>query len=208
MKNLKVVLIAFLVGITAVCVFEYLTLLREKMMLLDSLNKTKNELGLLQQERLNLLQGLEKEKEQENQLEGLKVLYKNNLRATRRKVAKLRAEQKLSEDLSGHVNILKLENSVLRRRYARLNQKLDQLEQRNQDFQQKFNSLSELKKAIQALRRKERKVEEGRKVEEVMVQESPTRKIIKGNKGFLVKDGKPTLPLKINIEVTPDTKLP
>ncbi len=202
MKNLKVVLIAFLVGITAVCVFEYLALLREKMMLLDSLNKTKNELGLLQQERQNLLQGLEKEKEHENQLEGLRVLYKNNLRATRRKVAKLYAEQKLDVDLSGRLDILKLENFVLRKRYARLNQRLDQLEQRNQDFQQKFNSLSELKKAIQALRRKERKVEE------VMVQESPTRKIIEGNKGFLVKDGKPTFPLKINIEVTPDTKSP
>ncbi|MCX5714230.1 MAG: hypothetical protein NT033_05370 [Candidatus Omnitrophica bacterium] len=197
MKNLKVIFIAFLIGITAVCVFEYLALLRDKSVLQGNLKNAESELTVLQQERQKLLQELEKEKQRESQLEGLRVLYKDNLRAAGRKIF---ASVRLNEDISSRINIFKLENSVLRKRQIRLNQRIGQLEQENEDFRLKFSSLSELKKAIRILRHRPRKEEEE------MIQKTPTRKIIEGNRGYLVKDGKLTFPREVNIEVIPYNK--
>lgn len=182
MKNLKVVLIAFLIGITAVCIFEYLVLLREKSVLQGNLKRTENELSLLQQEKQNLLQELEKEKQKGSRLQGLQSLYKNNLRAAGRKIL---ASVKLHEEISGRISIFKLENSVLHKRQLRLNQRITQLEQENEDFRSRLSSLDELKKAMRFLRNKAR---------------------LEGNKGYLLKNGKTTFPPGVNIEVVPYNK--
>ena len=60
-----------------------------------------------------------------------------------------------------------------------------------------MSSLVELKKAIRELKK------QARKVGIQMIQQSQSEKTFEGNQGYIVKDGKPTLPKKVKIEVTP-----
>jgi regulator of replication initiation timing len=85
------------------------------------------------------------------------------------------AQYKL-EHLNSQFSILKAENNALLEDKQRLSQE-------NDEMKMKLSSVNELRKAIRELKLKPR--------------------IIEGNKGYLIKDGQPTVTPKVKIEVVP-----
>ena len=199
--RLKNILIALLVTLTLFSVFKYIYSIKEKYELLNILNQTKEQAAALENEKQNLLQELEKEKELQQKLSQENSAFKDSIRLSEEKLAQLDADfvqaQKTIEQLNSNFSLLKAENIALIEKKNTLNTKLSQVSQEKDALQVKLSSIAELKKAIKELKR------QMRKVGMVIREKVRTNKIIEGNRGFLIKDGKFTYPAKVKIEVTP-----
>jgi len=199
--RLKNILIALLVTLTLFSVFKYIYSIKEKYELLNILNQTKEQAAALENEKQNLLQELEKEKELQQKLSQENSAFKDSIRLSEEKLAQLDADfvqaQKTIEQLNSNFSLLKAENIALIEKKNTLNTKLSQVSQEKDALQVKLSSIAELKKAIKELKR------QMRKVGTVIREKIRTNKIIEGNRGFLIKDGKFTYPAKVKIEVTP-----
>lgn len=178
LKNIALIL---LLGIAAFSMVKYVSELKARYMLQDSLTQAQGQIAALLQEKQNLLQDLKKEKELNEQLELKITNLKDYLRASKNRISRLfqsnARNQEALEDINTRSSILKAENRALiesRRRFY--------LE--NEEFKSKLNSVVELKKAIKELKIK-------------------NRKALEGNRGFLIKDGQSTTSDKIKIEVIP-----
>ena len=195
----KNALIVLLLTITGFSVFKYSASLKEKYGLLTNLSQVKEEnLNLIQQKQ-NLLQDLEKEK-------GLKVrslreslALKEYLRSGKARLSKLfkdySKEQGFLEELNAKFSLLKAEN-------ASLLEEKQKFFLENEALKQKLGSLVELKKAIRELKQNMRKAQ----VSLTVIKQAPepiSQKIVKGNHGYLIKDGKFNSPNKVVIEVIP-----
>lgn len=190
MKNYKFILIAFLIGITIFSVLRYSLSLKEKYDLSKSLQEAKEQVVVLQIERQNLLQELEKEKQLQEQL----LMLKDNLEASRNRLTRLFGDferaQKTIEQLDSQISLLRLENRALR-------EEIDNLEFQRDDLKVRLSSLIELKKAIRELKIKMRRVK-------TEIEKKRPETVVEGNRGYLIKDGKSTYPLyKVRIEVMP-----
>lgn len=194
MKNFKLVLVIFLLAITAFSVFKYAVSLKEKYDLLNTINQIKTQVTTLENEKQNLLQ-LKEQLVQENS--GLK----DNLRASEEKIAKQAADftlvQNALENLSSQISLAKAENGALREERDNLSGQLTQVSQEKEGLKARLGSLAELKKAIKELKKQMRRLNTEVK------KKAAIQKIIEGNRGYLVKDGRPTYPSKIRIEVNP-----
>lgn len=112
------------------------------------------------------------------------------------------AEAKRSlEDLNIQVNELQTKNSALHDEKEKLTLALAEAKQEKDDFKAKLSSVAELKKAIKEIKK------QARRVGVVIVEKIREKRnvAIEGNKGYLIKDGKPTIGVssKVKIEVTP-----
>ncbi len=178
----KNILLFFLVSVTAVSVFKYLSTLQEKYGLQESLSKAKTEVSLLTQEKQNLLRQIEKEKTTSLRLFKDNAYLKDNLRAGKRRLGglfrQLSSTDSELEDVSAKLSVLKAENKALVQSH-------NKIAQENQDFKFKFNSLLELKKAIRSIKLLKHK----------------DAQMDNGNRGYLIKNGQPTA--KVKIEVVP-----
>jgi len=177
-KNIFIVLLLIL---TILIVFIYILSLRKQVVILDA-------------EKQNLLQDLEKGKQLQQKLSQENAQLKENLVASKKKITKLlvdySAEHNSLEDLKSKFSILQAENTALREDKEKVSREIV-------DLQAKLGSVAGLKKAIVELRRQMHKV--GRQIrQKAEVQES-----IEGNRGYIIKDGKPTYPARIKIEVLP-----
>ena len=105
--------------------------------------------------------------------------------------------QKMMEDLNSQVSILKAENMAVREQNDSLNARLSQVSQEKEALALRLSSVAELKKAIRDLKKQMRKVRSEIKFKE----EVASGKVLEGNRGFLLKDGKPTYPTRVKIEV-------
>ncbi len=184
-------MLALLAGITLFSVYQYLQGLKEKYALLNTLNEVKNQVTVLENEKQNLLQTLEKEKEASQQLKALNSRLKDNLRAGIREIAHLNAELQKTrlvlEQANAQVAGLKDENATLK-------SQRDKLAEEKQGLLARLGSLRELKKALIELRKQA--LEVGAEMKEQSQSEE-------GNKGFVIKDGKSTYPAQVRIEVAP-----
>ena len=180
-KNLVLIL---LLGITIFSMVRYASELKAKFRLQDTLTQAQGEVASLPQEKQNLLQELGKEKELNEQLAAKNVNFKAHLKASKVRMNRsFRDNFKIQnefEDISAKFAILKAENRALIDRHKR-----NYIE--NEQFKFKLSSVVELKKAIRELRAKRFKAPD---IE------------IKGNQGFLFRDGQSTQE-KIKIEVIP-----
>jgi chromosome segregation ATPase len=185
---------------------KYAANLREKQILLRNLNQLKEQIVSLEKEKQFILHKLEIERELQTKLsqEKLaltqkKLTLQQNLKAINKRLNKLFIEfgdkQKAFEELDFKFNLLKAENRALIEREKRFRQITEEYEK----LKARFNSVAELKKAI-----KELKIKKSKRVE-IMTNNSDTKKIIKGNYGYLIKDGQFTYPAKVRIEVIPAT---
>jgi len=194
----KNILIVLLVTITTFSVYKYILSLKEKYDLFIALNQTKEELVVLEQEKQNLLVDLEKGKELQAQLTEDNSELKDNIKATRRRLTRLfkdiREKQASYDDLNDRFSILQAENVALTEEKGQLNLKLSQANSENESLKTKLSSIEELKKAIRELKIRMRKVR---------TEPKKPQEIIEGNRGYLLKDGKSTYPVKIRIEVRP-----
>jgi len=200
-KLLNNTLIALLLSITIFSVFKYVSSVKERYDLLNSLNQTKELAAVLANEKQGLLQDLEKEKELQKQLNQENSALKDNLRLSEEKIAKLDTDftqaQKDIEQLASRFSILKAENKALIDKNSRLGSKVNGFSQENERLKVKLNSIAELKKAIRELKK------QAYKVGVIVKQKLEAKRAMEGNRGYLIKDGRFTYPARIKIEVTP-----
>ena len=181
-KNAVLIL---LIGITVFSMARYMSELKERYRLKESLTQAQGRITVLVQEKQNLLQEQEKEKKLKEQLALKNTNLKNYLRASKNKITCLFQDnaktQASLEEVSVKLSILKAENRALID-----NRKRVYLE--NKQFKLKLSSIIELKKAIRELKANKHK-------------DSGAEK--EGNRGFLIKNGQPTTAEKVIIEVIP-----
>jgi len=180
-KNLALIL---LIGVTAFSMIRYVSELKARFRLQESLMQAQGEVETLTQEKHNLSQELSKEQESNAQLTARNVKLRAYLKASTTRMGGLfRANSKAQNELeaiNAKFAILKAENKALiaghQRSYVE-----------NEQLRFKLSSVVELKKAIRELRMNKT--------------EAPNFRT-EGNQGFLIRDGRSTLE-KIKIEVIP-----
>ena len=181
-KNIVLIL---LIGITGFSMVRYISELKEKYRLKESLIQAQGQISVLVQEKQNLLQDLRKEKELKEQLAQKNANLKGYLKASKNRIARLFQDnaktQGSLEELSAKLFILKAENKALIDRRKRIYAE-------NEQFKLKLSSILELKKAIKELRANKRR-------DHALETE--------GNRGFLIKDGQSTAVERVKIEVIP-----
>ena len=181
-KNLTIIL---LLGITAFSMIRYISELKAKYRLQDSLTQSQNKVTGLSQEKQNLLQELEKEQLLKKELIQKNSDLKDCLRASRNRMNRLFQDndqfQKELQDTQANFSILKAENRALIDSRKRI-----YLE--NEQFKVKLSSVVELRKAIKELKTKKRQALDS---------------TAEGNRGFVIKDGQPTVSDRLKIEVVP-----
>lgn len=184
--TLKNILIAILLVAIITAIFWYVLGLKEKLLISE-------------QENQKLLQTLEKEKLVKQSLLNQNLGLKESLRVNRRMMGKLLADyaaaQGRLQDLNDQITLLDSQISILRSENALLLEDKQSLNQENEEYKSRFESVEELKKALDDLRHRARKADHE-------VQEKAAS-IIEGNGGFLTRRGKTDYPARVKIEVTP-----
>lgn len=194
-KNYKIILTALLVGITIFSVFKYVAALKEKYDLLKNLSQVKGQVAALEQ-------AIEKEKELQNTLAQENLTLKDELKTNTDKLTQfdvdLQNSQKTIEQLTSQIALSQAENTALREEKDKLTLELTQISQERDTLKARLSSIPELKKTIKEIKLQIRKTK-------VMMREiTKKRRVIEGNCGFLIKNGKTTFPItKIKIEVRP-----
>lgn len=201
MGKYKYVPIAFLLGLSSFCVYMYIYALKEKDILADSLEKNRQEVVILQNERQNLLQSLEKEKEGFQELNRKNHLLREVLKVSGKKINsffnKIAEEKKNTEELNSQILLLKAENVAIREEGEKIKQEVKRISGLNEEFNLKLSSIPSLKSAIKELKKKQQ--EEKKRKRQVKKKYIITG----GNQGFLIKDGVLYIPSNIKIEVNP-----
>lgn len=154
----KNILLVLLLTITAFSIFRYLMALKDKYELTNALNDTRAQVDVLQNEKQNLLETLKKEEiEQENLMQANSQL-KDNLRAGQERIHKLFADvqeaQKQVEQLNNTLSLSQAENKALKEEEENLKLELSQASEENSAIKARFDSLEELKKPLESLKRK------------------------------------------------------
>ena len=195
-KAYKIIVIVLLVGITLFSVFKYLMTLNEKNGLMKNLNQVKGQVAALELEKENLLQTIDKEKESQKALTEENATLKDELKKLAQVDENLQNSQKTIEQLTSQIALSKAENTALREEKNGLSLELTQVSQERDTLRARLSSIPELKKTIKEVKAQIRKAK-------VIIREiAKKRRIIEGNRGFLVKNGKSTFPItKIKIEV-------
>ncbi|MFH0738830.1 MAG: hypothetical protein V2A59_03115 [Candidatus Omnitrophota bacterium] len=199
-KYSQIILIALLAGVTCFSLFKYFYTLKEKYELYNTLNQIKEQVADLEAQKQEILQGIEKEKQLNLQITQENTGLKENIGAAEEKIYQLSTDiayaKKIFEDLKSEVSVLKAENMAVREENINLTSKLSQVSQEKDALTMRLSSVAELKKAIRELKKQMRRVSS-----EISYKETIREKILEGNRGFLLKNGKPTYPTKVKIEV-------
>ncbi|MFH1641201.1 MAG: hypothetical protein ABIA66_04455 [Candidatus Omnitrophota bacterium] len=191
----------FLVGITTFSIFKYASGLREKYGLLGDLNKIKGEVGILNIQKQNLLQTIEKAKELQQELTRENLGLADSLKLSKEELSKFKEDfvrlNSAIEELNSQNSLLKSENTALREDTDGLTTQVAELFQENEELKERLNSIAELRKAIIELKRASRK-------RGLVKKKKPKMDIVsEGNQGFIVKGGYSTYSGKVKIEVIP-----
>jgi chromosome segregation ATPase len=190
-RNITLVLLA---AITIFCVIKYFSVLKEKYDIQLVAEQLKQQVTGLEAQKEELSRQLKAAKDNELRIAAKMDGLKEYLEASKRRMAKLftdlQESQKSIDDLDSKIALLKSENEALRT-------EKQSLVQDNESLKVKLNSIAELKKAMKELRGQINNV--SKEIKKTIREE----KLIEGNRGFLVKEGKPTYPAKVRIEVTP-----
>lgn len=200
MRWSRYAVIAFLCGATAFSLYEYVSLLSEKSGLQAHIEEAEQELAKLAtitQERNQFAQDNTLLREQINEKQASLAQFRE----------KLGLSEKALEDMTERLAIARSESLLLAAEAdsARL-QARTAAEERDQ-LQARLSSIKELKNAIRELKYKARL--DRRQVRLQLLKERPVENgraesvLLVGNGGFLIKNGKPTYPSRINIQVIP-----
>lgn len=193
-KNYKLILVVLFVGVAIYITYKYMAMLKEKYALQETVSGVKAQLVLLENEKQNLLREIEKEKKAQQKLMQQKFTLQEYLKASRNRLNKLFADyaqvQETAADLSSQMSLLKIENTSLA-------ESKEKSSRENENLKAKLSSVSELKKAIRELKSERYKV--GRETKKRVWREEACD----GNRGFLIKEGRPVHPAKVKIEVSP-----
>lgn len=216
MRKPKVILTVILVFIIWAAGLNYAWQSKAK------IDKLKNNIGTLNNEKQALINDLSREKKLYNTLNGEYQKVQNKLKVTEDKLVEIGADfqnaQKTIEDLNSRISILKVEGETLRKENEDVKFDLNEVTQEKNTLQDKMSSVAELKKAIKELKNQRKQVmrEVARWIspkpspartvyEEIKIPSEETRieEVFEGNMGFLIKDKKPTYKARVKIEVEP-----
>lgn len=190
-RNLKIILIVLLVCITVFNGYKYFMTLKEKYVLLKDLNQARGEIAVL-------TEAIDKEKELHKAVIQENLTLKEGLNNLTQLEAGLRNAEKTIEQLTSQVSLAKAENIALREEKENLALELTEVSQERDTLKVRLSSIPELKRTIKEVKTQIRKAR-------AMTRElAKKRRVIEGNRGYLIKDGKSTYPItKIKIEVMP-----
>ncbi|MDD2752132.1 MAG: hypothetical protein PHN59_03295 [Candidatus Omnitrophica bacterium] len=195
---LKNILIIFFLSVAAFSIVKYAAIFQEKRALTEDLNSIKQKLAVLEEEKEAFLAELEQGKEQVALLSQDKAVLKQNLKAVKKRMAKLFTElnqtKKAIEQLNSKFLLLKAENVTLIKR----SKKVNQLSAQNQALRENLYSIPELRKRIAELKKDKNAPLE---IEVNANWPALEGQNPEGNRGFLLKNGQPTYPAKVKIEV-------
>ena len=186
-SKVKVTLIILAAAAVIFGIVRYVTLFGE-------LKETR---GRLKENQIHLAQVIKEKEDLQDELDvtqGQLATVKENLEKTQNELNIV--NQKLSTEQE--------DNGKLRQEKQDLEQKVSSLTQERDTLEARLHSLNELKAAIRQV-----KIEiHEQKVQEFLArikhqQELDAQKLQKGNKGFIVKDGKSLFTPKVDIEVLP-----
>lgn len=192
--QVKNIVLVLLLTITMFSVYKFISSLREKYELLDSLHQTQQQAAALEEEKQNLLQEAEKAQQLQQKLTQQNLELKEYLMAGKARLAKLfktyQGAEKAVDELNSRFSLLKVENTAL------LSEK-ERLAKENENLKAKLTSAIELKNAIRQLKK------QAQKVGIQIINKTDARKTLEGNQGYIIKDGKPNNPARVTIEVIP-----
>jgi len=202
MKNNKAVIIALLAGVTIFCVYQYIISLKENNSLSANIRQLDSDVKALEDEKNDLESNLGREKEMSRVLSQEITGLKETLTQSKENLVQLetdfQASQKTIDDLSSEFSLVKAENTALRGQIQGMELDISQAKVEKEQLRARLGSIDALKKAIKELRQKTRLAKK-----QVQQRIAAKEKIISGNNGFLVKNGKSTLSGTIKIEVEP-----
>jgi uncharacterized protein (DUF3084 family) len=201
--NILIVLLLISAGVTFFSGYKYFNSLKEKYDLLAQLQQINEEVESLEADKNTLKLDFEKEKMIKETVINENAQLKDELKLSQGQIGELEDQLKDSiiklDKLDSRIAVAKAENSALRDQMGSLQLQLSQVSQDRQELQARLSSIEELKKAIKQLRQKislaKKDLDLGLRTE--------SGDIIIGNRGFIIKDGKPTFPAKVRIEVAP-----
>jgi chromosome segregation ATPase len=198
LKNTLLILIALLIGIILFSVWRYVLVLREKQGLLESLNQIKAELSQVEAQREQLNQQLQDEKSRSAQ----------EKQAGDEKLAKLEEAldetQRSLDKLNRDMVTLKEENTTLRQDKDNLSVRVDKLTFEKTNLVARLNSFKELKKVFRDLTIKTQRAKFQMRQSRIEVMKKEDQQKLKvGNRGYVIRNSKPTLNAKVRIEVLP-----
>ena len=196
----QIILMALLAGVTAFSLFKYFYTLKEKYELSNTIIQIRAQVAALETDKQSLTENLNKEKEISLKASQENTALTQDIKATKEKIDQLTTDieyaRKVTEDLQSQVAILKAENMAVREQNTNLTADLAQVSRQKEELSQRLSSIAELKKAIRELKIQMRKVRS-----EIHIKEEASGRVLEGNRGFLIKDGKVTYPTKVKIEV-------
>ncbi|MCM8796304.1 MAG: hypothetical protein NC923_00230 [Candidatus Omnitrophica bacterium] len=183
----KNIIIFFLLAIASFSVYKYIAILKEKQDLKAELSQANSRIAVLAKETT----ALKKEKEMLwTEIFSLKRYLRKGMDRLSRLFSKYEMVRKEAKEMKTKISLLKAENEELL-------EKEKEIEAENEFLKAKLFSIQEVKKAVQEVRKQAPKVMET--MRDIVEQEE----ILQGNRGFLIKDGQPTLPARIKINVIP-----
>lgn len=192
-KLLFIILIIILGSITFFSVYRYAYLYTMHLKLQKDLEKYANRIVELQQEKRTI----------EKTLTEKKLSLEQELSSTQEKLNQTKleldeAKNKVGES-EGKLFAYQKEIADLGEARKDLEAKLASLEEEKQDLESKFNSIDELKKAIKAIKQKQREA----RLKTINKTKASDNELSIGNRGFLIWQGTSTLKSKVKIEVIP-----
>jgi len=201
MKNIIAIIIAVLLGITVFSAYKYIASVKENNDLSANIRQLNTDVKDLENEKDGLVKDLTQEKELNSALNQENTGLQDNLNQTQAKLAQMETDfqssQKEIEVLGSQVSLVKAENTALRDQIQGLELDINQAKADKEQLQVRLSSIAELKKTIKELRQKARLAKK-----QVQKRIETKEKIILGNNGFLIKNGKPTNNT-VRIEVEP-----
>lgn len=183
---IKNILLIALVIITILAVYRTISEMRRRYELMIELNRTKDQVVFLEEEKQKLLKQIEKGKINEEKLTKNNQALKGYLRASKRRMDKALSDY---SKISPSYGNLVAENKALR-------QENIEISKENETLKSKLNITLELKKAVKELKKQALSV--GKK----MIKKGDESSM--GNRGYITKDGRSTSSHKVKIDVTPD----
>lgn len=201
MKLFKGLCTALLLGITIFCSYKYFSSLKEKYDMLADIRRSGEQIEALQAAQASLSRELESEKAKEASLSAENTGLQEQLRVSRDSLEKMQAElsqtQLTVEELTSQMYAAKAENDALHKQVGALKDEAEAAVREKELLESRLSSFAALKKAIRELKKKvsgARREINGRLEKE---------HLILGNGGYMLKDGKPTFPARVKIEVVP-----
>lgn len=209
-KGLSAFLVCILIGVTAFSVYRFVSASRENFDLSVQLEGMRGDISSLQDEKDRLLLDLDKERLLQKALSDENLLLKDEvaqaIQAREDLQQQLADSESELEELSSQISVVKAENAALLEQTQALKADLSRSAEEKRLMAEKLGSIAALKQAIRDLRRQARLAASRQAVPPVRrVRDAATgqTQIIVGNRGFLVRDGKPTYEGRVRIDVQP-----